>query len=85
MYLPPPPGFGLPPPGSKPPLLEEVKTLIKISNPQEAWPILMPIGTMNLIVFRNEHMGNIEYEYKTQTLESLNPDPANSRPKITEL
>ena len=72
--LPPPLEFRLLPSELEPPPLDEDKILIGVPNPKgEAWPTLMPIGAMNLTVFRNKHTGDIEYEYKTQILESLGP------------
>ena len=70
MHPPLPAGFGPPPPGSEPPLLEEDEPLIEISDPQEAKVTLKPIWgmNMNLIIFRDECMGNIEYESKSQDL-----------------
>ena len=45
----------------------------------------MPIGAMNLIAFRVELMGEIEYEQEAQILESLSLDWPDTRPKIMEL
>ena len=85
MCPPPPPGFRLPLPGSELPLLEEDDPLIRIPNPEEANVAMMTISTMNMIIFRNDLMGDIKYEYETQFLESLCPESPYPRPKITEL
>ena len=79
------PGFELPPRGSEPPLLEEDDPLIRIPNPEEAHFVLKPICAINLIIFGNELMGDIKYEYETQFLEFLHPESPYPRPNITEL
>ena len=67
-------------------LVEEDKILIRVSNPEgDVWPTLTPIGVVNFIVFRNECTRNIEYDYETEILESLDLNPAHSRPTITDL
>ena len=79
-------GFGLLPTELEPPLLVEAEILIGVPSPKgDTWPTLMPVGAGNCIVFRNEHTGDIEYEYEAQILELLGLDLANSGPKITEL
>ena len=58
----PPPGSGPLPPASEPPLTEEDDPLIRIPDPEAAHVALTPISAMNMIIFRNELTGNIEYE-----------------------
>ena len=41
-----PPAFGLAPPGTSPPLLEDDEILIAVPNPEEAWLTLMPMGPL---------------------------------------
>ena len=69
MHLLPPPGYGLPPPGYDPPLIEEDDPLIRIPDPEEAYVAPTPITAMNMIIFRNELMGNIKYK-KSQNQKS---------------
>ena len=64
---PPSPGFE-----SLPPLADI--PLIEIPNPDKAQSVLMPVGTMNMVFYKNEITGNLKYEYETQYLEPLYPE-----------
>ena len=74
----------LPPPGFKSPPPEQDIPLIWIPNPDEAQSGLTPVSTMNMVVYENEIMGNLGYEYKTHYLEPLQLESPDHRPKITE-
>ena len=75
----------LPLPGfeSLPP--EQDILLIRIPNLEEVQSVLMPVGTMSMVVYKNKVIGNLEYEYETHYLKPLCLDSPNHRPKVTEL
>ena len=75
----------LPPPGFESPLPEPDVPLIGIPNLDEAQSVLMPVSTMSVVVYKNEVMGNLEYEYKIHYPEPLCPGPPDHGPKITNL
>ena len=75
----------LPPPGFESPLPEQDVALIRIPNLEEAQSILMPVGTVSMVVYKNEVMCNLEYKYETHYLKPLHLESPNHRPKITEL
>ena len=82
MHLLPPPGFRPLSPGSEPPQPKEDDPLIRIPDPEEAHVALTPTGAMSLIIFRNELMGDIKYDYEAQLLESLFLESPFPRSKI---
>ena len=71
------------PPGFKSPPLDV--PLIGIPDPDEVLSILTLIGTMNVVLYKNEAMGDLKHEYKTLYLEPLCPESPNQGPTITKL
>ena len=59
--------------------------LIEIPNPNGSKSALTPVGAMSIVIYKNEVMGNLKYEYETHCLGPLCPELPNHRPKITKL
>ena len=75
----------LPPPGFEALLPEQDVPLIGIPNPDGAQSTLMPIDTMNVVVYKNEVTGNLKYEYEAYYLSLCTWNFPNQGPKITVL
>ena len=71
---PPPPGFESLPP-------EQDIPFIRIPDLDEARSVLMPVHTMSMVVYKNDIMGNLKYEYETHYLEPLHLESPNHRCK----
>ena len=70
---------------SEPPLLEGIALLIRLPNLEGAQPVLTPIRALQMVKFKNELTGNMEYQYQAQIVGSLCLDSPVDEPKITEL
>ena len=75
----------VPPPGFEPPPLKKDVLLIRIPNLNRSQGALMPVGAMNIVTYKNEVRGNLEYQYKNHCLRLLHPESPDHRPKITKL
>ena len=63
-------------------LPEQDISLIEAANPDEAQNLLMPVGTMSMVMYKNEIIGNLKYE--TQFLELLHLELPDHGPKIIQ-
>ena len=72
-----------PPPGFEPLLPKQDVPLIGIPNPNGSQSALMPVSAMSIIIYKNNVMGNLEYEYETHC--PRHPESLNHSPKINDL
>ena len=73
------------PSSSGPSLLEGIAPLVKLPNLEGARPALTPIRALQMVVFKNELTGNVEYQYQAQIVGSLCLDLPSEELKIAEL
>ena len=70
------------PPGFESLPLEQDIPLIWVPDPDEAQSLLTPVSTMGTVVYKNEVMGDLKYEYMTQFLKLLHSESPDHRPKL---